>query len=88
MFPHSLRMLSGVRKCSLDVHKIISRCFQDVLTHRMFSDILYILSEKKTAKKTNDPKGTLIGRMDFDNQKVFSDTSVLVLFCKEPGQLD
>ena len=72
-------MLSGVRKCSLDVHKIISRCYQDVF--RMFlligcSLISYTYSVKKTAKKTNDPKGTLIGRMDFDNQKVFSDTSV------------
>ena len=56
--------------------QMFSRCPHDVLTQRRFSDILYILSEKKTAKKTNDPKGTSIGRMDFDNQEVYSDTSI------------
>ena len=31
MFPDVLGMFSGIHKCSIDVFKMISRCFQDVL---------------------------------------------------------
>ena len=67
----------------LDVHRCpqdILRCFRDVRTMFLLkggSLISYTYSvKKKTAKKTNDPKGTSIGRMDFDNQEVYSDTSI------------
>ena len=67
---------------SQDNLKMSSRCSQmfssypqDVLTHRMFSDIC-IHTQWKNGEKTNDPKGTLIWRMDFDNQKVYGDTFI------------
>ena len=43
MFLDALRMLFGVRKCFIDLLKIISGCFEDVL--KLFSDVLKMFSD-------------------------------------------